>query len=357
MSEIKANFLLAKDGFSLDVSFSLPEKGITALFGQSGSGKTTILRCIAGLEVPDHGGLKVGEEIWQDKNYFAPVHKRDVGYVFQDANLFEHLTIEKNLHYGLKRSSKKTNLSAFEDTVQWLRIGHLLSRKPSALSGGQRQRVAIARALLCQPKLLLMDEPLASLDLQSKSEILPYLESLQTKLSIPIIYVSHSPNEVVRIADHMLLLKHGKVLASGAVNDLMTRTDLPLAHLEEACSVVTGKVMSHDQEYHLTYINLIGGIVAVSRLDLCQGQPVKVRIVAKDVSLSLAPGEHSTITNIFPVRVVELTKTHDPAKLIVKLDMGQEYLLAQITVKSAATLHIQANQLVYAQVKSVALIS
>lgn len=354
-NQIQAAFTLTRDNFALDVAFTIPAKGVTALFGSSGSGKTTVLRCMAGLEKPSSGKLQVAGKLWQSESFFLPAYKRPIGYVFQDSNLFKHLTVERNLHYGLKRIAPDQQQIPFDEAVKLLGLESFLGRFPAELSGGQRQRVAIARALLTSPELLLMDEPLASLDIQSKAEILPYLETLNSTLSIPIVYVSHSPDEVVRIADTMVLLSKGKVRAQGTVNELLTRTDLPLAHLDEACAVVNGTVVEHDRKFHLTYLSITGGKVAVSYKDLPVGSPVRVRILARDVSLALQPGQQSSITNVFPVKVSNIIETTDPAKAVIKLDMGGEHLLATITARSVAMLDLTADQIVYAQVKSVAL--
>ncbi len=209
--ELYARLKVQYSGFSLDVDLALPGRGITALFGQSGSGKTTILRCIAGLEKARDAFISVNGEVWQDdaKDFFVPTHKRSLGYVFQEASLFPHLSVRSNLDYGRKRAGKKDD-KVFEHTITLLGIGHLLDRLPEKLSGGESQRVAIARALLTEPKLLLMDEPLSALDARRKEEILPYIERIQSTLSIPILYVSHQPDEVMRLADHLVLLAEGR---------------------------------------------------------------------------------------------------------------------------------------------------
>ncbi len=250
---IEARFQIAYSGFSLDVDLQLPGKGVTALFGHSGSGKTTCLRCVAGLERAPLGRLVVNGEVWQDSEtaVFLPPHKRALGYVFQDANLFEHLSVERNLTYGMKRVPRDQHRVALKQATELLGIGHLLERMPVHLSGGERQRVGIARALLTSPRLLLMDEPLAALDLKRKAEILPYLERLHDELDIPILYVSHSPDEVARLADHLVLLDQGRSIASGPVVETLARTDLPLSHLEDAGVVIDGQVLEHNAGYGL----------------------------------------------------------------------------------------------------------
>ena len=352
---IEACFQLHRHGFALDVNFSIPAQGVTALFGTSGSGKTTVLRCIAGLEKPNYGDLIVAGNSWQTDEFIIPTHKRPLGYVFQESNLFKHLTIEQNLVFGLKRVDLSLQRIPFKEAINLLGLQSLLHRYPSELSGGQRQRAAIARALLTSPQLLLMDEPLASLDMQSKEDILPYLETLNSSLNIPIIYVSHSPDEVMRIADHMVLLEHGKVRAQGEVNEILTRLDLPLAHLGEASAVINGSVIEHDLKYHLTYVEISNHKVAVSYKDIPLGSIVRVRILARDISLALQPNHQSSITNIFPVIIKEMIETSDPSRVLVTLDMNGEQLLAKITARSVDVLALKTEQTVYAQVKSVAL--
>ncbi len=355
MTSIHIAYQLTRGNFCLDVDFQTSALGITALFGYSGSGKTTLLRCIAGLEKPDNGRLTVNGEIWQDNKIHRPTHKRPIGYVFQEANLLDHLTVQANLDFAIKRQRQTENPIKITEVVRWLALETLLARKPAQLSGGQRQRVAIARALLTNPKLLLMDEPLASLDMASKAEILPYLEQLHSELKIPVIYVSHSPDEVIRLADKIILMANGRVLAEGPVNEILTRTDLPLAQLEEACASVTGKILHHDTHYHLTYVQLAGGQVAISYRPAEPGTQVRVRISAKDVSLASEPQHQSSITNAFAVRIADISPAQDPAKVLVKLDMGGDYFLSQITRLSADNLQLTVDKMVYAQIKSVAL--
>jgi molybdate transport system ATP-binding protein len=354
---IEVSFQLERPGFCLDASFHAPLKGVTALFGYSGSGKTTVLRCIAGLEKRAKGSLKVGSDYWQKNGFILAPHKRPIGYVFQESNLFQHLSVKNNLRYGQKRTPKARQKIDFQEAVELLGIDELLARHPAELSGGQKQRVAIARALLTTPQLLLMDEPLASLDITSKAEILPYLERLHDELSIPIIYVSHAPDEVVRIADRLVLMEQGRVIAEDEINRMLTRSDLPLAHLEEACAVINGKVLKHDRNFHLTYLRVPGGTVAVSYRDLPINHRVRVRILARDVSLALNPGEGSSITNIFPVRILAVDEMNDPAKALISLDMGGEHILANITRRSVHKLNIKQDKILYAHVKSVALMN
>ncbi|MGA8880918.1 MAG: molybdenum ABC transporter ATP-binding protein, partial [Azonexus sp.] len=219
-SEIRARFRVGRNDFAVDVDLTLPGSGVTALFGPSGSGKTTCLRAMAGLERAPGGLFALGDTVWQDaaRGHFVPTHKRALGMVFQEASLFPHLSVRGNMEFGQKRASTAGKRFALPEVAELLGIGHLLERMPALLSGGERQRVAIARALLAAPRILLMDEPLAGLDHRRKLEILPYLERLHRELAIPVIYVSHAPDEVARLADHLVLLDHGKAIASGRLN-------------------------------------------------------------------------------------------------------------------------------------------
>jgi molybdate transport system ATP-binding protein len=360
MDYIHACFALQRGNFLLDIDINIPTDGVTALFGPSGSGKTTLLRCLAGLEKTPQGQVSIGSTVWQKSTVFTPTHKRSVGYVFQDHNLFEHLSVTDNLLYGFNRTPKSKQLITFNQVVSLLGLEQWLNTMPGQLSGGQKQRVAIARALLTSPLLLLMDEPLASLDMQGKHEILPYLNNINSELNIPIIYVSHSPDEVLRIADEMILLDKGKVLAQGCVNELLTRDDLPLAHLDEACAILDAAVKSHDPHYHLTYVDVAGSSIAISLQDKPLGSSVRIRILARDVSIALQAQEATSITNIIMATVAKVTPTHDPAKVLITLSIGEKknqrsLLLAHITAKSADALNITLGQQVYAQVKSVAI--
>jgi molybdate transport system ATP-binding protein len=240
---IDARLKIAYSGFSLDVDLHLPGRGVTALYGHSGSGKTTCLRCIAGLERAEQGFIQINDEVWQDseRRIFVPPHKRALGYVFQEASLFPHLSVLANLQFGLKRIAKAQRRVDMAQATELLGIGHLLERHPQHLSGGERQRVGIARALLTSPKLLLMDEPLAALDSQRKNEILPYLQRLHDELDIPVLYVSHAQDEVARLADHLVLLSDGKALASGPIGETLARLDLPMALGDDAGVIIEGR--------------------------------------------------------------------------------------------------------------------
>ena len=357
MSRLRAVFRVDRPDFQLDVELSLPGQGVTALFGHSGSGKTTLLRAMAGLERAPAGYFALGDTVWQDdaKGIFVPTHQRSLGYVFQEASLFDHLTVEGNLAFGLKRIPESERRFKQFDVTALLGIGGLLSRRPASLSGGERQRVAIARALLTAPQLLLMDEPLAALDLKRKQEILPYLERLHDELSIPIIYVSHSPDEVARLADHLVLLDSGKVVASGPLMETLARTDLPQAFADDAGVVIETVVAMHEVD-NLTQLNFSGGSLYVTRRPEAIGHRLRCRIHARDVSLALEKPLGSSILNIFHGRVTRIAPTDTPGQILVQLHIGTTPLLARITERSRKALELQIGQAVWAQVKAVALL-
>jgi len=300
---VLARFSIEYPGFSLGVELRLPGSGVTALFGPSGSGKTTCLRAIAGLERPRGGYLSVNGEVWQDdaKSIFVPTHRRPLGYVFQEPSLFSHLSVRGNLEYGLKRATRAGEGDGLERTAEILGIAALLDRGPEKLSGGERQRVAIARALLTRPRLLLLDEPLASLDLRRRHEILPYLERLHDELEIPSIYVSHMPDEVARLADHLVLLDKGSVVASGPLQETLARLDLPAAFTDDAGVFIEARIAGHDQADELTRLDFAGGTIYVPRRrpPTAAGK-VRCRIEARDVSLTLQKQAGTSILNIIP---------------------------------------------------------
>lgn len=357
--QIHARFRVDYPDFSLDVDLTLPGHGVTALFGHSGSGKTTLLRLIAGLMRVPHGFLCVNGAVWQDGKTFLPTHQRPLGYVFQEASLFAHLSARRNIEYGLKRTRDPMRPAALQHVIDLLGIAHLLDRRPHQLSGGERQRVAIARALAVKPALLLMDEPLAALDLKRKSEILPYLERLHDELEIPVCYVSHAPDEVARLADTVVLLEQGRALEIGPVADLFSRLDLPLAQDQDASAIIDCIIASHDERDALTRVTFAGGQLLLGHLNRPLGARVRTRIHARDVSLALSAPTDSTILNILPAQILEL-RDLEHAQVLVKLAPGAVAitpLLARITRRSCARLGLQVGQSVFAQVKTVALMA
>ena len=355
---IQARFDLSYPGFKLHADLQVFAHGVIALFGPSGSGKTTLLRCIAGLERAANGMLQVKDEVWQDGTNFLPTHKRPLGYVFQEASLFPHLSVRCNLEYGLKRIPPGQNKVQLEQVVEWLGLNKLVERdSPAGLSGGERQRIAIARALLTSPRLLLMDEPLSALDTSSKREILPYLERLHSELDIPVIYVSHALDEVVRLADQLVLMEQGHIIASGALQEMLGRMDLPTAHLDDAGSVIEASVAVHDEEYHLTRLDFYGGSLWVSKVERAIGSMVRARVLARDVSIATVAPQGSSISNILKARIGDI-RDEGPDRVNLRMAVGSgQLLLSRITRRSCDQLGLAPGMEIFAQVKSVALIA
>lgn len=354
---IVARFRLVRGDFTLDVDLDLPGRGVTALFGPSGSGKTTLLRLIAGLERAP-GRLEVNGEVWQDDaaKLFLPTHKRALGYVFQEASLFPHLSARRNLEYGMKRVPASERRVDLERVLDLLGIGHLLDRMPDSLSGGERQRVAIGRALLTSPRVLLMDEPLSALDLARKQEILPYLERLHDELEIPILYVSHAPDEVARLADHLVALDKGRSVAEGPLAATLARLDLPIRLGEDVGVVLDAVIGERDESWHLVRVDFSGGALWARDTGLPKGHRVRVRILARDVSLALEHQERSSILNLLPGRVEEVAGDMHPASCLVRVDLGGQPIVARVTKRSAEALGLTPGAAVWAQIKAVALI-
>ncbi|MDO9030114.1 MAG: molybdenum ABC transporter ATP-binding protein [Hydrogenophaga sp.] len=352
---------LARGAFTLDLDLTLPGRGLTALFGASGSGKTTCLRVLAGLEPAASGRLSVGGELWQDsaRGLFVPPHQRALGYVFQEASLFDHLSVQDNIRFGYRRTPAAQRRYGWDHGLELLGIGHLLQRTPHELSGGERQRVAMARALATSPRVLLMDEPLAALDAPRKAEILPWLEQLHQKLDIPVVYVTHSADEVARLADHLVLLEQGRVMAQGPVLELMTRTDLPLAHGDSAGALVEAVTCGLQSDSDLCELRFDGGTLLLPQTratPLPDRTPVRVRIQARDVSLSLVQPEQTSVLNCLPATVADVSED-GPGQVLVGLRLGQETrLLSRISRLSCERLGIAPGLPVYAQIKGVAMV-
>jgi molybdate transport system ATP-binding protein len=361
MSMIDVRLHLKYSAFALEVDLHLPGRGVTALYGHSGSGKTTCLRCIAGLERAEDGFVQVNDEVWQDSRsgLFVPPHKRALGYVFQEASLFPHLSVRANLEFGLKRIPRAQRRVDMTQATELLCIGHLLERHPQHLSGGERQRIGIARALLTSPRLLLMDEPLAALDSKRKSEILPYLERLHDELDIPVLYVSHAQDEVARLADHIVLLRDGKALASGPIGETLARLDLPLALGDDAGVVISGTVSAYDAHYQLLSLQLPGSALhmRVAHAPLALGKALRIKVQARDVSLNVQAEEHSSILNRLPVTVIQEIAADNNAHVLVRLDAGGTPLLARITRFSRDQMQLHPGQTLWAQIKAVAVLA
>jgi molybdate transport system ATP-binding protein len=346
-------------GFTLDVDLSLPASGISVLFGASGSGKTTLLRCVAGLERAQQGLVQIGAELWQDEaqRIFLPTWRRPLGYVFQEASLFEHLTVQGNLQFGLKRT--RAPAAGLDAAITLLGIAPLLARWPAQLSGGERQRVAIARALATQPRLLLLDEPLAALDAARKQEILPWLERLRDELHTPMLYVTHSADELARLADHVVLLDQGRVAGAGAVGEMLSSLNQPVLQGEDVGAVLPARIAERDARWHLCRADFDGGSLWLRDSGLPLGQAVRLRVLARDVSLlTEAPREPATtsIQNHLPCTIEALAPDHHPSQVLVRARVGGSMLLARITARALHALALQPGQAAWLQLKSVALL-
>jgi molybdate transport system ATP-binding protein len=385
---IDAQLQLVRGDFSLNVDLQLPGRGITALFGPSGCGKTTLLRAVAGL-ARGRGRVALGADVWQDDSArrWLPTHQRPLGYVIQEAALFPHLDVAANLAYGQRRSAQAGRLGRLFGTkaasgaaasgpsaafspdavIDLLGIAPLLPRRTATLSGGERQRVAIARALATAPRLLLMDEPLAALDAQRKAEILPYLERLHHELALPIVYVTHAMDEVARLADHLVLLDAGRVLAAGPLAELLARPDLPLVRQDDAGVVIEATVAEHDRAYGLSRLVFGGGALWVGETAAAPGQTVRARVLARDVSVTRQPPLQTSVVNVLPVWLEAIST--DRSTALLRLVVGRPglsgtagtasttavRLLARITRRSCETLALQPGDRLFAQIKGVAL--
>lgn len=359
MSEITLQCQLMLNTFMLDVALKLPGSGVSALFGHSGCGKTTCLRILAGLEKRASGIVSFNGEHWQNsaRGQFTPPYQRAIGYVFQEASLFPHLNVRDNLAFGMREIKPHLREPMLRNMAELLGIGQHLKADVSRLSGGERQRVAIARALLTQPRLLLLDEPLSALDAPRKREILPYLERLRDELKIPIVYVSHAPDEVAQLTDHLVIMEQGRVLASGRLNDTLTRLDLPGMYTEDAAAVIEATIATQNEDDHLMRLDFAGGHLYVSQRDKPLGARVRCRVLARDVSLALQRHGDTSILNAVQGTITEIAATDNPAHLLVKLSASGTPLVARITRRSAHHLQLAVGMSVWAQIKAVALIS
>ncbi len=355
---IIARFEFDFGAFQLDVDLTLPGRGITVLFGHSGSGKTTLLRCISGLQYVPNGYFEINGIVWQDDKagIFVPTYKRSLGYVFQEANLFPHLTVLGNLQFGLKRIGKPSNTAGLEQILDLLGISHLLDRMPDKLSGGERQRVAIARALVLKPDILLMDEPLASLDAKRKQEILPYLNKLHQQTNIPVLYVTHAQQEVAQLADYLVILSEGRVLASGTLSETLGRLDVSLAQEKEAATVWEMTVTGHEADYHLTRVAVSGNVLNLPAINAEIGTHLRVQIYARDVSIALGKPVASSILNVLPATVTGVFDDHS-GRSVVQLRVGQQLLLAHITSKSVHLLKLKIGMAVFVQIKGTSILN
>ena len=346
---------LTRGEFTLDASFDAEADGVVALFGASGAGKTTLADAIAGLVRPEAGRIALEDRVLFDAEAGIDLkpERRRIGYVFQDGRLFPHLSVRRNLLYGHRFAPRDGRYATLERIVTLLGLETLLQRRPGTLSGGERQRVALGRALMAQPELLLMDEPLAALDVPRKAQVIDYIERLRDEIGVPIVFVSHAVDEVARLAGTIVVMASGRVAAAGPAADVMARLDLdPLAGIEAAGAVLDATVQSHDAAYGLTELAVAGGTLRVPRLRLALGRRLRVRVRARDVSLATAEPRETSVLNVFRGRVVEIGPRRG-ASVDVAVDIGAR-LTARITARSADTLGLALGSEVYALVKSVA---
>ncbi len=365
MTRIHLQIQLMRLAFKLDVDLQLPGQGITAIFGPSGSGKTTLLRAVAGLENNQRGRIQIGSHVWQDtqQGIDLPTWQRSLGYVFQESSLLPHLRVSDNLNFGLKRALKSAGnaqsdaAKALQASIELLGIGNLLQRMPSELSGGERQRVAIARAIAMQPQLLLMDEPLASLDAARRQEIFPWLSKLRDELKMPMLYVTHSTDEVARLADHLVVLDKGQVKAQGPVSAVLTQVVNPVVVGEDAGALIAGHIGLVNTHWHLSRVDFEGGCVWIRDAGVPVGKTVRIRILARDVSLATTEPQNTSIQNQLHGSIQSITPDAHPSQVMVVLKCGAEEVLARVTKRAVDELALQVGQSVWAQVKSVALVA
>ena len=347
---------LPRPDFTLDVDFQLPAQGVTAVFGPSGSGKTTLLRCLAGLERATRARVAVAGAMWEDSEsgVFLPAWQRPLGYVFQEASLFDHLDVRGNLQFAAKRAAGTQRAVDVPALVRLLGLDDLLARRAHQLSGGERQRVAIARALATQPRILLLDEPLAALDARRRQEILPWLERLRDEVRIPMLYVTHSGDEVARLADHLVLLDAGRVRAAGPLAETLARIDLPAVPGEEPAALLHATVIRRDAQWQLAEARFDGGALWLPDAGHPVGHAVRVRVLARDVSIALAPPQGTSIQNVLPCTVRAIAPGSHPSQALLQVACGASVLLARITTRAVDQLGLAVGSPAWAQVKSAA---
>ncbi len=353
MLEVAIRHRFGRDGFAIEASFTAPADGVTALFGPSGCGKSTILAAVAGLLRPQAGRVALEGAVLLDtaRRIALPPERRRCGLVFQDARLFPHLSVETNLRYGLRRAPRDATGPGLEEVVALLGLAPLLPRRPGGLSGGERQRVALGRALLSRPRLLLMDEPLAALDAARRAEVLPFLARLRAVARIPVLYVTHALEEVDALADRLVLLEAGRVLAEGTVEALTARTDLPLAARRDAGVLVACTVRSVAEG--LATLGFAGGVLVTTARPGPPGTRLRVRVRARDVAVAVVEPRGISTRNILPVTLAGLEEGTEPAEVFLRLAAGPTMLLARVTRDSVARLGLRAGMALWALVKAV----
>ena len=359
MTRVAADVTLHRGRFTLQAAFDSDTTGVTAICGPSGAGKTTLLRTIAGLERPESGWLTVGSQRWFDgaTRTFVPPMQRGIGYVTQTPHLFAHLSVRGNLEYGERRVRRARRALETQDVIDRLGLGPLLERSVRNLSGGEQQRVAIGRALLRSPDVLLLDEPVSALDVIARREVLDYLERVLERLAVRCLLVSHDLREAGRLADEILWLEGGRVIAQGPVQQMLTDPRTPFASLEEAESVFEGRVVAHDAQSHMTRLEFPGGEIWVARTAVRIGDTVRVQIAARDVSVATCKPSGLSIMNAFEASVTEIAAArNEAAHTLLRLDVAGAPLLARITTMSARALELEPGSRVWALVKSVAIL-
>lgn len=351
----RCNIRLQRADFNVDADFVIPEKGVLGIFGHSGSGKTTLLRCLAGLEKEVRGRIEVNGDVWLDEANTFSIQQRNIGYVFQEGRLFPHLSVAENLAYGTRRclacKAEDESMNR-EHLLELLNIGHLLKRNPFQLSGGEKQRVAIARALLKNPQMLLLDEPLASLDEKRKQEILPYLEKLHEELNIPMLYVSHNLDEMLRLCDHMLVMEQGQLVFNGSMHDALVSPESPLARVESAVAVLEGTVSKQEKTFDISTVHTTNGNRFQVPGLMAIGKRVRLIVFASDVSVTKQKASDTSILNIIEGRVSAVLDKKR-GRVLLQIDCNGDVLLSLISEKSFQTLQLSPGAEVFIQLKAV----
>lgn len=354
--EFNACLTVQYPDFTLDVDLALPTSGVTAIFGPSGSGKTSLLRAIAGLDRPDRGQITFGNQVWQSDDIFMPAHKRPVGYVFQESSLFDHLTVQQNLDYGLSRAPAPLKKSARDHILDLLGLRSLLRRSPAQLSGGERQRVAIARALLPGPKLLLMDEPMASLDYARKKEILSFLGRLKSDLKIPLLYISHNIDEVTRLADHLVIMADGKATQQGPLQEILSRHKILNRMSDEPFTLLFGQVKTARTSHQLTEVALSDALIRMPCQTVEKGAEIRLHLYARDVSIALTRPKETSVLNILPCHIDAIDAPSEDGQCLIHLTLQDTRLQALVSAYSCTELALRPGRQVFAQIKAVSIV-